>query len=90
MGVGLYQVPWISCALYWSYISYYGSHVYGGGVIPGPIVLLCTVVGLRQVPWSLCVGGWSYRRYLVLGGKERGIYRRKNMGSKSENGPWHV
>lgn len=64
--------------------------MYGGGVIPGPIVLLCTVVGLCQVPWSLCVGGWSYRRYLVLGGKERGIYGRKNMGSKSENGPWHV
>ena len=74
--VELYQLLWISCVRWWG--------------IPGPIVLLCTVVGLCQVPWSLCVGGWSYRRYLVLGGKERGIYRRKNMGSKSENGPWHV
>lgn len=56
--------------------------MYGGGVIPGPIVLLCTVVGLCQVPWSLCVGGWSYRRYLVLGGEGEGDIQEREHGLK--------
>lgn len=59
--VELYQLLWISCVRWWGYTGSHSSPVHGGGAMPGTI------------PWSLCVGGWSYRRYLVLGGKERGI-----------------
>ena len=74
--VELYQLLWISCVRWWGYTGSHSSTVHGGGAMPGTMEPMC-----RRL---------SYRRYLVLGGKERGIYRRKNMGSKSENGPWHV